>query len=360
MRFVATNCLREGMKLGKSILGNKNERLLSAGCILKDSYIRRIKELGYNGIYIDDNLSKDIEIVETISTSLRNETANTIKGTFMNAESSSDGKVPLKEQEDINKLIGNMINEILENKNFMVNMVDLKTFDNYTYFHSVNVTVLSVVIGVGLGLNEQDLFKLGLGALLHDIGKIFIPKEILNKPGKLTDEEYEIMKTHAYKGFEYLKNHFDIPITSYVAALQHHERYDGTGYPYQYKGDNISLFGRIMAVADVYDALTSDRPYRKGLLPSEAVEYIMAGGGTLFDPKMVRVFVDKVAPYPVGTFVRLSDKREGIVAENFQRFGMRPKVKIVIENGEEIEPYVINMKDDKNTRHVTITEVLQK
>ena len=358
MRLIPSTCLKEGMKVGKSLHGVKGELLLQKGAILKKGYIERLQAMGYNGLYIEDKETEDIEVVEAISQDLRMKTVQTIKNTFMAVEAGKP--INMQKQQEIGKMVTNIVEEILENKNCMFNMVDLKTFDDYTFYHSVNVTVLSVTLGMGMGSNQQDLYKLGLGALLHDIGKVFIPIEILNKPGKLTNEEYEKIKEHAFLGYKYLKENFDVPITSYVAALQHHERYDGTGYPNNLKADKISLFGRIMAVADVYDAITSDRPYRKGFLPSESVEHIMAGRGTMFDPKVVDVFLEKVAPYPIGTKVKLSDGRIGYVAENYTGFGLRPKIKIIQEKEQKVEEYYyIDLKMDRNLLSVTIVEVIK-
>lgn len=357
MRLIPSSCLKEGMKVGKSLYGSKGELLLQQGAILKQNYINRIVEMGYSGLYVEDKETEDIEVVEAISHNLRMKTVQTIKNTFIDVEAGKP--INQQKQKQISEMITNIIEEILENRNTVFNMVDLKSFDDYTYYHSVNVTVLSVTLGIGMGLGQQDLHKLGLGALLHDIGKIFIPKEILNKPGKLTNDEYEKIKEHAFLGYKYLKENFDIPITSYVSALQHHERYDGNGYPNKLKGKGISLFGRIMTVADVYDAMTSDRPYRKGLLPSEAVEHIMAGTGSMFDPEVVDVFLKKVAPYPVGTKIKLSDGRIGFVAENYIGFGLRPRVKIVQENGCLVEEYYyIDLKMDSSVLNVTIVEVV--
>lgn len=190
-----------------------------------------------------------------------------------------------------------------------------------------------------------------------DIGKVFVSQEILNKPDKLTEEEYEHMKSHSLMGYEYLKKRLDIPVVSYIGALQHHERYDGTGYPHGVEGTKISLFGKIIAVADVYDALVSDRPYRKPLLPSEAMEYIMGGSGTMFDTQIVNVFIQRVSPYPVGTSVLLSDGYVGIVVENYSDCCLRPKIKVIGHKTEKVKPYYLSLKEDRSKLDVTIVGI---
>lgn len=360
MRFIAASCLREGMVLGKTLYGLNNQILLTAGTVLNKIYVNRIVMLKYNGVYVEDDLSKDIPVLDILSDELKQKTVKGIKQIFVESTAEiSSGRMP-KGKKDLSgtkMLVESIVEDILDNKNLMINMVDLKIFDEYTFYHSVNVTVLSIVLGAAIHLTTEELYKLGLSALLHDIGKVFIPKEILNKPGRLTEKEFEIVKSHSEAGYKYIKEGYDVPLKSYVGILQHHERYDGGGYPDGKKFENISLFGRIISISDVYDALTSDRPYRKGMLPSEAMEYIMGGSGTMFDPKLVKVFVKKIAPYPVGVCVELSNGFKAIVAENYEECCMRPKVKVYEQGDKKINPYEINLADEKY-RHITIISIV--
>ena len=352
MRFVPANCIREGMIVAKQLLGKNGELLLNVGTVIRPAYINKIKELGYNGIYVEDDLSQDIVIVELISESLRTKAIKTIKTAFIGLESGNNlSSETLGVFEDI---INSIINEIVANKDIMINMIDMKIFDDYTFYHSLNVYVLSTIIGISLKLDKENLYKLALASMLHDIGKVFIPKEILNKPGKLTQHEFNIMSTHSAKGYEYLRRNPHIPTSSYIGILHHHERYNGSGYPLRFQGKKISLFGRIIAIADVYDALTSDRPYRKALSPSEAIEFIMGGGGSMFDPEIVSYFVQKIAPYPVGTCIALSDGRVALVVENYSDCPIRPKVKVLKHGNKLVTPYLIDLKNDFTLRNITI------
>jgi hypothetical protein len=153
------------------------------------------------------------------------------------------------------------------------------------------------------------------------------------------------------------RNKFDVPVVTYIGILQHHERYDGTGYPNQTTGEQISLFGRIISIADVYDALTSRRPYRNALTPAVAIEYIMGGSGTLFDPSLTSQFLKRVSPYPIGTCVTLSNNKTGIVTENHIDCCLRPKVKIFIHGSEKVNPYYIDMRNDRDVLDVVITGI---
>ncbi len=356
MRFVPTNCIRPGMVLGKTLWGLRNEVLLTHGTILNESYIDSIQRLQLNGLYIEDSISGDVALASLISDTLRSETVKSVKNLFVLSERTGSPP-PL---EAIREQIGTIVEEILDNRNLMINMIDLKVFDNYTYAHSVNVAVLSIVLGVAAGMNRDTLNRLGMAALLHDIGKVFVSSHLLNKREPLTDEERTELQRHSERGFEYVKTHYPtFPVSAYVAILEHHERYDGTGYPLGKAGAKITAFGAIIAIADVYDALTSDRPYRKALPPSEAIEYFMASGGSHFNPELLALFIRKVAPYPVGTCVTLSNGWIGLVLENYENFSLRPKVRIFRNADEDIEPFEINLRDQYEHISLTITGIAE-
>lgn len=354
MRFISVYCLREGMTLGRRLYGKDGKLLLSQGQMLRESYIERIRNLGYHGVYICDNLSDNIKIEAVVNEELRMKAVSTVQNAFISTEMQDDVTDVL---EDTKAVVHRLVEEILENSNAVVNLVDMKVFDDYTFYHSVNVAVLSLLMGVSMGLKESELYRLGLGALLHDIGKVFVSKKILSKPGPLTDEEFAEMQKHPALGYEFLRDHSDLPVTSYVGVLQHHERYDGTGYPYGLKGQEISMFARIISVADVYDALSSDRPYRKAILPSNAMEFIMGGMGSYFDPECVETFVRKVAVFPLGTIVRLSNGMRAIVVENYGDCCMRPSVRVL---SGRWKGRVIHLRSDRNLRSVTVSEVLNE
>lgn len=354
MRYVATKYLKDGMILARNLYGKDQSLLLGKGQLLKKSYIDKIRKLGYSGVFVADSISNDIVIESVISDRLKMSAVAAVKDVFI--ISSSDEQSGIDVLQKTKKVVEELIDEILYNRNLMVNMVDLKVFDDYTFYHSVNVAVLSLIIGIALDLPRTALYKIGLGALLHDIGKIFIDKDILSKNGPLNDAEFEEIKKHPSAGYDYLVNHFDIPAKSYLGALHHHERFDGSGYPLSLRGDHISRIGRIIAIADVYDALTSDRPYRKALLPSDAMEYIMGGSSTMFDPAFVKIFLRKVAAFPLGTIVTLSDGTRGIVVKNHEDCSIRPCIRIISEDSNENNKY-LDLRDDIVSTNLTIVDI---
>jgi len=348
MRFVPLQSLKEGVVLKKSIYDANGNILLEDGVELNSFCIRKLKKIKIKSVYIEDEISKGIEIKSIISDELRLEAIKNVKEIFKFVEKKHPSQEEVNDsQSKIKKITENIIDEILNNNEVMVNMIDLKVCDDFTFFHSLNVAVLSIAIGYAMNLRKEELRELGLAGMLHDIGKVFIPEEVLNKKGRLNDSEFEQIKKHSNMSFDYLKKRYKLSAKTYRGILMHHERWDGSGYSKGLSGIDITLYARILGVADTYDALISDRPYRKGWPPSKALEYIMAGNGTMFDPKVVEAFIMVVAPYPVGTVVFLSNYKKGIVLENFEQKGSRPLIRIFKENEKRVEPYEIDLRDEK-------------
>ncbi|EOD00486.1 HD-GYP domain-containing protein [Caldisalinibacter kiritimatiensis] len=360
MRFVPISAVKEESYLAKTLFDNNDRVLLKKGVKLTNSLINRIKNNGIYSIYINDDYS-DNEIEDVIRPELKQKAVSAVRETFINFEKYNDylnkkfankaqEKQIIKQRQEYIKSIGDIsksiIDEILQKKDIMINLVDIKSADSYTYQHSVNVAVLSLILGIELQLNKFELYDLCVGAMLHDLGKVLIPEDILNKPGELTDEEFDVVKEHTVKGYEYLKNSLDISASARMIILQHHEKVNQEGYPNHLDGNKINKLAKIVAIADVYDALTSDRPYRKAMSPSEALELIMASGGTHFDYNMVKVFATKIIPYPVGTLVKLSNDAIAVVEKVHPDFPLRPVVKVLTRkdiNGNDI--YIDLMQD---------------
>lgn len=342
MRLLPIEYVKEGFLLGKTIYDSDGKILLKQGVMLTNGYLERVRQNNIYSLYIIDKYSSS-EIKDIIKPELRQQAIITIKNTFFSFEkysssfyiksSTNPTDVALEKQkkyfDNINIIAQEIVEQILSNDSAVINLVDIKSMDNYTYEHCVNVAVLSLVIGIQMQLDKEKLLDLCLGALLHDIGKILIPDEIIKKPSKLTHEEFEIIKQHPLKGYEYLKNNFDISKAARLIALEHHEMEGGGGYPSSLTGCNISLLSKIVSVADVYDALTSDRPYRKAMCPNEALEYIMAYSNVQFNIDIVKIFTKTVVPYPPDTLVRLSTSDYAIVLKANIESPMRPVIKIL-------------------------------
>jgi len=340
MKYLQRSRLKPGMVLAKNLYGTRSELLLTNGTALTESLIEKLIPAGCDGAYIVDDSENEPNVKGIISTRLKENTVKAVRSFFSGIER-GDSLITTYSFSTMKHLLDDIIDEISTDKNAMINIVDLKVFDDYTYYHCVSVAALSVMVGVAAGMNRNGLYKLGMGALLHDLGKLFIPKEILNKVGPLTYDEYEYMKKHSQFGSDYLKRQNTLPLESIIAVLTHHERYDGKGYPLGLPNNKQTLEGKIIAICDNYDAMTSDRPYRKAFSPSEAMEHIMGNAGIMFDPKILDIFMKKIVPYPVGTVVNLSNGKKGIVIENFPNSNMRPRIKILpeVDNLDECEIY---------------------
>lgn len=234
------------------------------------------------------------------------------------------------EVEQCEPLVDGIFNSIFRNPDALLPLSLVKTRDEYTFQHSVSVSALAVAFGRALKLPREEIREFALGALLHDVGKAKVPDRILNKPGKLTDDEFIVMKSHAEHGTEVLSQaKGTISPIALRAASEHHERYDGTGYPRGLKGDSISKYGQMMAIVDVYDAITSVRVYHKGMPPTDALRKLFEWGKFHFDPALVQAFIKSIGIYPAGSLVQLDSDRLGIVMEINPDKLLQPVVKVI-------------------------------
>lgn len=314
MRYVSIQNAQPGMHLASDLYDSQGRTVIGGGCELTKNYINRLRDLGFAAVYIDDELSNDIEIDPVIPPELRHLGEECVK------------KCDVDKISDVAKQI---VAAILPEERVSLDMADLRSYDDYTYAHSVNVAVLCCVLGMGLELSERDLEYLTTAALLHDIGKLSIPIEIINKPGRLTKEEYNIIKSHPVKSYELLSNSYSLSSIVKQAVLLHHENVDGSGYPHGITDDEQSIFVKILHVCDVYDALTSKRPYKDGYCPSEATEYLMGACGIMFDKYVVEEFIQMIPLYPKGTTINLSNGHQAVVVQNTGINNLRPIVRIM-------------------------------
>ena len=225
-------------------------------------------------------------------------------------------------------LVDEISGSVTRNASAMLSLARLKNKDDYTYMHSVAVCALMVALGRQLGLEGEELRSVGMAGLFHDIGKVGIPNRILNKPDRLTDEEFEIVKQHPAKGWEILKASYDVNETALDVCLHHHERVDGGGYPEKLSGEALSVSARMGAVCDVYDAITSERCYKHSWEPAVALRKMAEWRQGQFDEMIFQAFVKTVGIYPTGTLVKLQSGRLGVVTDQTDGGLLKPKVKI--------------------------------
>jgi HD-GYP domain-containing protein (c-di-GMP phosphodiesterase class II) len=250
------------------------------------------------------------------------------------------------------RIVQSFVDGIVEDESYLLGLTTIKNYDEYTLNHSINVCILSLALGMRLGLTKPQLCNLGLAALFHDMGKVCIPGEIINKPTKLTDEEYEEVKKHAHRGATMLsriRGLGSMPVRAMLVALQHHQTLDHQGYPKTRYVKEIDIYSKIVSVCDFFDAATSPRVYKLTCLKrDEALALAVEMSGTRFDPLIARAFVDMLGLFPVGSLVLLDTGELAIVWKTNQETctALRPKVKIITDrDGSFVEPYIVTLMD---------------
>ncbi|TET44254.1 HD-GYP domain-containing protein [candidate division TA06 bacterium] len=309
----------------------------------------RMIKAGICHISIDRVLEDDSEDIENT----RETFSETAKKSFYYAVSYLKGvatQISLGQVVNARKskrVIQAFVDEIVEDESYMFSLTTIKNFDEYTLNHSINVSILSLALGMRLGLSKSQLLELGVAALFHDLGKVRISGSIVNKPGRLTEEEFDEVKKHPFKGaimLSRIRGLGVIPVRAMFVALQHHQTPDHRGYPGTDRAKELDLYSRIVSIADVFDAASSPRVYRPFCLKREEVLAVIAErSGTQFDPLLAKVFVEMLGVFPVGSLVLLDTEEFAIVwrANQEPSSALRPKVKIITDSkGNFVEPHI--------------------
>lgn len=328
MKFTKVDSIKVGDILARPIITDQGIVLLGEGSVLSTEYISKIKEVGFNKVYIQDNLYSIDNNKKIDFTNLKKKSVNIVSNIYQKVINFETIEVS-----EVTPIVYDVLEFIKKGNSVPAELMQsIKLKDDYTFVHSINTCFLSILLGDYMNLNDNLLLTLGVGALLHDIGKTKIDEGILKKTGKLDNYEFDIMKQHTIYGHEILKNVNGICSESTLIALNHHEKHDGTGYPSKLKGNEIDLLSQIVSVCDVYDALINVRSYKRGFKPNDAFDFILSKTDTFFNIDVVRAFRDCVLIYPDGIGVKLSDGRLGFVAKQNKGFPERPVVNIVTDS----------------------------
>lgn len=312
MQYFRIEHLKAGMILAKSIIGDNGSLLVKSGNTISETILNRMVSMGFQGAYIEVPTFSDIIVDDVISDDIR-----------------AAAFEALRQQHIVEavQIAKKMVRELKYKETLKLDLLDIKNDKNYVYKHCVSVAVFSIVLGIGLGLNEEQLDNLSVAGLLHDLGKLDIKKKVLNAKHIYNEKEMDEMKKHPMNAYEALKDYPFISSVSRNSILFHHENLDGSGY-YNISGEKLGIFPRILRVADTYDALTARRKYREAQSPADAIEYIMSNVGTLFDKDVVDVFTKRFPIYPIGFTVRLSNHELAVIVSN-EVSSLRPQVRLM-------------------------------
>lgn len=363
MRLVRVDDLVPGVRVARDVWTGSAAAipLLRAGATVTPAYIRGLRRAGIGAVYVEDELAEGIEPVEVIGEETRRRAARAVERLVSVAAEGrgGPGEVPLGE---VCEAVDMIVEEVLTVPEAVLALADLTAADGYTVQHSIDVTVLGLLVarvlleeaapegetrldrGQDRGCEER-LRRLGLGLMLHDVGKALLPRPLLTKPEALTREEWTLIRRHPLLGAEILERSGVGPLALTVVRW-HHERLDGSGYPDGLDRESLPLLPRIAAVADVFDAMTSARPYRPAAPSWVAMGEIVGAAGRLFDAQVVAALRRVVAPYPIGTLVRLGDGSLGLVAALPAGRPDRPVVRLIAESGRP--PLEISLLDHED------------
>jgi HD-GYP domain len=353
MRFVSIEKLKAGMALAKPLLESNLETLMKEGTELDDAMIHRINAEGYLGVYVEDAISRGVEVQDILRAQTRMQTIQQLKAVLKEVRAKAAAGEELAGTKHPREIVMPVIEEVFFSPKRLVELLDVRPYDDYDDYHTANMVTLAILVGVEMGLSGTQLQDLGIAALLHDVATVFTPTAILEKQGEWNEEERQTAKDGAQRCFEFLRQQFEISPESCAAVLQVHENYDGTGWPNQLAGDQISLYGKILAVVHGYDELVSRRPGRAAQMPDSALQHIRRNAGVCFDPKVVRLFSRVVAPYPAGSLLELADGRHALVLENFSENIARPR--LMLTDGSDT---VFDLCHDESARDIEISKVI--
>jgi putative nucleotidyltransferase with HDIG domain len=362
------NKIKDGSIIAEDIFNNQGVVLLSKGTIFHKEISSKLEDMGIfdllieeeenirlknvNNKFLDDEdeITKEFKkfidsgnIDDVIYEKIKKNAQNQVKQALVKLK--TKGKINVERIKDV---VEEIMNDLLGKKDIVITLSRLRSIDDYTYGHCVSVCILSLLVGIDMGLNKNSLRSLGIGAILHDIGKIVVSEDILKKPSRLSDKEYKEVKKHTNFGYEILKQ-TDIPEDSARIALNHHEKFDGSGYSDGLKDRETQLLSRIVALTDAYDAMSNDRIYQKKKRPDKIYNEIQSLSGTHFDPYLVSIFLNRVDIYPVGTGVILNTGTKGVVIAQNNFYPEKPVVRLFKRSEKGMKLTYVDINLSKNT-----------
>jgi HD-GYP domain-containing protein (c-di-GMP phosphodiesterase class II) len=349
MRLVNIAEVPQGSKIAKPVYDSKLSLLINSGATLTENLIGKLMQVDIRHLYIEDEISKGIVLEPMISDELKLQTIVFMKNIYdsqMQKDNAPTEQVREDSIRELKALIDDIITEIYSKNNQKYYSTELMGAEMYHYNHAVEVMILSLLIGKKMGLDRERLLKLGMGAILADVGKTWVPQEILNKKGKLEPEEFEEMKYHVQYSYNILKELVGLSSLSRQIVLLHHEKLDGSGYPNGFTGDQIPMLVRIVTVCDIFSAIVSDRNYNTRISVDTALEILRSATPVKLDSDVFHTLMQVVDIYPPGTLIELSNGAFGIVVINNPNSPTRPVVRIISESKMKEDDMIIDLMKD--------------
>jgi HD-GYP domain-containing protein (c-di-GMP phosphodiesterase class II) len=349
MKTIKVNTLRPGMKFDQPVFIEGDNILVPAGVAIKDKDIERLSRWDIEDVYTDGQEIKEAvtdtaaKLKETSawlpkkeekSRKIYRSAVDKVDAIFQDV---TDGTY--LNHEPIDSVVKDMLDVLRQSKNEMIQLILLgEWIERRLSVSAINCMIVSAVIGSTMRLASHRLLQLATGGLLHDIGMLKVERDILEKQGRLSPDELNRMRAHPVMGYQIISKEMKYPEEIALVALQHHEHWDGRGYPRSLKGEDITLFARIVAVADSYEAMVSERPYRNSIIGYNAMKTVLSDNGKHFDPQVLKAFLESMGIFPIGSVVQLNNSSIGRVSENHTDAPLRPKIELLIdEHGNQIE-----------------------
>lgn len=352
MKLILTKSINDGQIIDKDLLDPYGNILLKKGTILSKEFIPKLKNQGIYYLYIkDEEYNEETEDIKLLE----------LKQSLLDSVPDIFNKLLLGQKlyvMDKFEIVDDIVEHIVEKGDINANLNDMKEYDNYTFVHCVNTCIMATFMGLQLNMSIEELKKLARGALLHDIGNMKLPLQLLNKSESITENEKVEIRKHPMYGYKILT---DAGITDkeiMCCVLEHHERVDGTGYPFRKKANEISIYGKVLGLCGVYTALLANRSFRRKFYPNDAYECVMGGVNSMFDANVAEIFKENFAIYPVGSYVQLSNGNEGYIIRQNKGFPDRPVLRVTYDNsaGKSIIEHIINLLYNTN---LTITALIE-
>ncbi|MBM7561190.1 HD-GYP domain-containing protein [Fusibacter tunisiensis] len=367
MRFTPLDYLKENSLLAQNLTNIKNQILLRKNAKLSSKNVERIRALGFKSLYTktpEEEALLEEDVKDIIDPIVRKKAIHDIKKCIQSFEDQISkqkkeliyGKAGQELVEIMGTVSSTLVDEILNSADLKISIMDLKSESDYDYEHAVNTAVLSIMTAVKKGMNVIDIQNIAKAALLANIGYKDISSDVYHHDGPLTDSQRYTIQKHPEYSHALLSKNTNLNAHVRTAILQHHERMDGSGYPNNLTSDDIHDYAKIIMIADVYDAMTSDRIHRSAFLHNEVLEYIMGNAGSLFDFDYANIFIRCIVPYPAGTYVQLSDHSKAIVLKNNPSHPLRPVIRRF--NGTTVDMTEKGLIDLLEKRNLTIEKII--